>query len=169
MAAVPPALSRASGPQDLESQLSQIILAELANRSTVPVGTPGLPAPLEGPPAHTIVAARAWPWLPTLDHGHLAPHPYCGDCGGVKYVGSLRAIKFGGLVAMASALSKKIEASGRRVTEAQFRLIVKALEAEGAGDGFVMSREMQERALLRAICRYTGVDDATLRSYLRAP
>ena len=127
------------------------------------------PAQREPPAArHKMAPRTAWPWLPTLEHQHLAAHPYCAQCGGVKYTGSMRAAPLGGLVNQASRLRDLLRAQGRKVTEAQFRLIVKRLEALEADDTFLHSRRTQERLLLESFSTYTRIDPETLASYLRS-
>lgn len=140
---------------DLEA-LARAIVARVAAR-----------APWPEPQRHAVADRDTWPWLPTQEHTHLAPHPFCKDCGGVKYVGSTRALPMGGLTNLASRLARDLGAQGRKVTEAQIRLIMKRLHEAGASDGFVHSRATQERLLLETFRSYTGLDEGVLVSFLR--
>lgn len=117
---------------------------------------------------HTLAPASAWPWLPTVEHGHLAQHPYCENCGSVKYVGSSRPLRKGGIVNLASRLAERLAEEGRKVSEAQFRLIVRRLVALRADDGFLYSRQAQDRLVADAFATYTGLDRDVLASYLRS-
>lgn len=171
----PPALelvvpAEPPGADDPDAAIAQAILrAYLADEA--PRAGPAAPAPgadRKAGSSHVLAERRAWPWLPTLEHQHLAPHPYCEGCGGVKYVGSLRALPMGRLTELASRLRWVLTANGRKVSDAQLRLIVRRLEESGAYDGFVQSWPTQERLLLEAFAAYTGMDIATLATYLRS-
>jgi hypothetical protein len=146
--------------------LSEAILRALAGSGEA------LPAPIRlaapGDARHRVAHRHDWPWLPTQEHHHLALHPYCVECGAVKYVGSMKPRPMGGLVNTASRLADAIEAQGHRVTEAQMRLIVKRLQKEGAADQFLQSRGNQERILLDTFSKYTGLHPDTLATFLRS-
>lgn len=151
--------------------LARSILDHLASRPGQ-LAAPAAPAPVASEleavrPAHILAEHDRWPWLPTPDHGHLARHPFCEGCGGVRYMGSLRPMKLGALVNLAARLAERLRADGRTVTEAQFRLVMQRLTREHADDTFVISRPMQEHILLASFARCTGIDDGTLRSYFR--
>lgn len=162
--------------EDEYDVLAHAILAHLGARRPAPEAPFPDGAPAEGltesfeveRPAHVLADHDHWPWLPTPDHGHLAQHPYCEGCGGVRYLGSLRPLKMGALVNLATRLADRVRADGRKVTEAQFRLIMKQLTTDHADDTFVVSRPMQERILVASFSRCTGLDAATVQSYLRA-
>lgn len=125
--------------------------------------------PQRGPgPAHEHVVPPAllWPWLPKAGHGDLAKHPYCKVCGQVAVVGADRALKVGTLVNVLAALAKRVRKDGRRLTEAQRRLVLQHLQREGADDPFGLTREAQFRVLEEALARYAGFEKAYLEGVL---
>lgn len=143
-----------------DARLSRAILAHLRTQSAA--------LALVDAHEHALAARDAWPWLPTREHRHLAVHPYCASCGGVKYVGSLGALPLGGLINLAAALRTKLQAQGRKVSEAQMRLIFRRLREAQASDRFTHSRATQEALLLDAFSHFTRLEPAVLASYLRS-
>lgn len=152
-------LPEASPSDERDAEVAGAILAALAPAARGDGRPQGL---------HDTAARRDWPWLPTLEHGHLSPHPYCVHCGGVKYIGTLKAKPFGGLVNLAAALRGQMEAQGHKVSDAQLRLILRRLQSQRADDPYLLSRPAQERLVVEAFRVYTGLDEAALASYLRS-
>lgn len=124
---------------------------------------PAAPAPADDPPSdpgpdHAVAAPEHWPWLPKLDDGTLDKHPFCLECGAVQVVGRQRGVKLGALLNRLAYLDKRLRRTGRKLTEAQRRLVVKRLEAAGADDAFAMSRAAQDELLKESVVQVTGLD-----------
>lgn len=145
---------------DSDAAIARAVLAHLR--------AAGLRSALGSDHDHVLAPRDAWPWLPTQEHRHLAIHPYCAACGGVKYVGSTRALPLGGLANLAAHLRATLGRQGRKVTEAQMRLIMKRLQRAEASDTFTQGRATQERLLLQAFAAYTSLDETTLATYLHS-
>lgn len=118
-------------------------------------------------PRHTLAQRGDWPWLPTLDHGTLAPHPWCVECGRVAAVGSARALDLGGLLNLLGRLTERLRREGYKLTEAQRRLIVKRLEALEADDRFGLTREAQQRMVSEVVASHVRTQPAIVQSYVR--
>lgn len=114
---------------------------------------------------HRVAPRQDWPWLPVQERGTLAAHPYCERCGLVRLVGGQRALDLGGLANLIARLELRLR-EGRKVTEAQRRLIVKRLEAQDAVDGFGLSRRAQYGIVAEVVGRYTGLPEDVVLSYL---
>lgn len=117
---------------------------------------------------HRVPGAAHWPWLPTERTGTLSRHPYCADCGLVSSVGSDRALDLGGLANLLGRLGRALRDGGLKLTEAQRRLILKALQAEGADDRFGLSRTHQERLFAQSVAATLGVHQNVIHTYLRS-
>ncbi|MBI4394398.1 MAG: hypothetical protein HY556_11495 [Euryarchaeota archaeon] len=160
------------GPPDIgdavESQIAVEIIKRVEQRDAETVGAHRGVAALSSIPRHETAEPRSWPWLPTVDDNHLAPHPFCAHCGFVKYVGSYRALPLGGLVNLASALAERAREMGRTVTQTQMRLIIKRLQSGGANDTFTLSKPVQERLLIDAFAACTGLGKPWLENLLRS-
>jgi hypothetical protein len=164
----PPAEGLPELGEAAESAIALAIIKRVEQRDSETVGAHRTVAALKSIPRHETAEPRSWPWLPTVDDNHLAPHPYCSHCGFVKYVGSFRAVPLGGLVNMASALAERARQMGRTITQAQMRLIIKRLQSTGANDTFTLSKPVQERLLIDAFSNCTGLGKPWLENLLRS-
>ncbi len=124
----------------------------------------------EGPPVkrHKLAQRGDWPWLPTQGCGHLAPHPYCEDCGQVKAVGTGRAMDLGGLVNLLADLRRVLDREGLKLTAVQRRLILQALQEKEIDDPFGLSRDRQMEIVTQVASRYTGIHEQAMATYLRS-
>lgn len=100
------------------------------------------------------------------ERGTLAAHPYCERCGLVRLVGGQRALDLGGLANLIARLELRLRERGRKVTEAQRRLIAKCLEAQDAVDAFGLSRRAQYGIVAEVVGRYTSLPEDVVLSYL---
>lgn len=117
---------------------------------------------------HQNAPPRSWPWFPTQNHGHLEKHPWCRKCGQVAAVGGERALNYGGLVNELALIERRLAQGGRRLTEAQKRLILRHLRELNATDRYALTRTAQARLFYQTIERYTGLTPAVLESYIHA-
>lgn len=115
---------------------------------------------------HTLASPDEWPWLPARPGGPIFQHPYCKECGLVKAIGSHRPMKDGDLVNIVAALSDRFTATGRKVSQAQRRLIHRELETAEAGDAFAYTKEGQIALLVGIYSRYTGVPPEVVCSHM---
>lgn len=102
------------------------------------------------------------------DSSALAPHPYCDGCGLVRYVGSRRAMDLGGLANLLARLEIHLRRNGRKVTEAQRRLITRELATYSIDDTFALSRAGQLQIVAEVAARRLGLPTEVLASYLRS-
>jgi len=130
--------------------------------------TTGQAPPPPRPSLHQVENQAHWPWLPKDGVGVLAPHPYCRDCGLVKFVGAARALDGGGLSNLLAKLSRRLHDVGIRTTEAQRRLIMLRLLDRQADDAFGMSRAAQDRILAEIVGKHLAVPPDVVRSYLHS-
>lgn len=107
------------------------------------------------------------PWLPKLERGDLAPHPYCPECGEVEARGP-SGLDRGGLVNLISRLEDLLEREGHVVTEAQKRIILKRLTEAGADDGYGLTRKRQLTIVAQVAGTILGITETALMSYLRS-
>jgi hypothetical protein len=123
------------------------------------------------PPPHRVAPPHAWPWLPAQGGGSgtLAKHPYCEGCGVVRYIGSQRALNLGGLANLLARVEILLkQRTGRKVTEAQRRMIVLRLAALRADDAWAFSREGQRRLVAKVIGKQIGLEADVVESYLHS-
>ena len=125
-------------------------------------------AAAQGKVRHHVATPRAWPWLPTMGHGHLAKHPWCEACGAVAAVGGGRALDMGGIANLLARVEKRFRHHGIKLTEAQRRLVMKALHADNAGDAFGQPRDAQLHLIARTLARHVGLQADTVETYVRS-
>lgn len=135
------------------------VASESATHQGVFVGAPTLHV-------HRIAAPSTWPWLPTRKGGPMVQHPFCEVCGLIKAIGSERPLKQGGIVNLVAALSERFTATGRKVTEAQRRLINKKLTALQVEDTFAYTRASQLAVFVQVFGDYTGVPKDIVVSHM---
>lgn len=119
-------------------------------------------------PIHRLATPSRWPWLPAQRSGILARHPYCTDCGQVKFVGAGRALDVGGLANLLWRLARFLREIGLRLTEAQVRLILRQLTARELVDPFAISQDSQEAHLVALLTVCLGHPPEVVQSYLRS-
>lgn len=119
-------------------------------------------------PRHAIAERSAWVWLPVAHQGLAARHPWCRDCGEVKHVGSARALDIGGLTNLIARFERLLGEHGRRLTEAQRRLVVNRLRELQADDTFGLSRDAQMKILADTLARYLHLPTDVVGTYLRS-
>lgn len=117
---------------------------------------------------HHVAAVNAWPWLPTQRSGILIRHPYCTDCGLVKFVGASRGMDLGGITNLLGRLGRFLRRNAGRLTEAHQRLIVQGVRDRGLDDPFSLSREAQYGHLARLLSEILGHPPEVIESYLRS-
>ncbi len=121
-----------------------------------------------GCPVHSVAHRETWPWLPTSGKGVLAPHPWCEKCGVVKVVGAPSAMPIGSVVNLLSRLDRRLREEGRRITEAQMRLILRRVQSSGVVDTFSASRDAQMAVIEGAVSDVLRFQPTTVRAYLLA-
>jgi hypothetical protein len=108
---------------------------------------------------------RTWlPYEPRGDRKFLTLHPWCSDCGEVKYIGPDRGKGIGYYVNILSDIKKRKK---KAVTDVQMRLIVKELEGiHDFEDFYTMSLHSQERIFVDAVARYTNLREEFIEDFL---
>lgn len=116
---------------------------------------------------HAIADASHWPWLKTGPGGAVLKHPYCDHCGQIMAIGSDRPYDRGGLTNLIARLSDHMDRDGRRIIEAQRRLIHRKLNELQAGDPFAWTLAAQVHIVCEVVGHYTGSTHGTVLSYVR--
>lgn len=149
-------------------------MAELTEEPTAkpprpaPVPCTGLHAHAAGKIQHHVAEPRAWPWLPTTNHGHLAKHPYCRHCGKIANVNGERALDTGGIANLIARLDHRLRHDGIKLTETHKRLVMRRLHATGTDDAFGQQRDHQITTIATTIAMFVGLTPDTLESYVRS-
>ena len=117
---------------------------------------------------HHVAEPRAWPWMPTANHGHLAKHPYCKQCGKIANVGGERALDAGGIANLLARVDHRLRQHGIKLTEAHKRLVMRRLHQGATDDPFGQRRDHQITAIATTIATYVGLTPDTIESYVRS-
>lgn len=120
----------------------------------------------EGRHEHVLADPSSWPWFRVGEGDRVARHPWCRECGLVKGVSGGKPYDMGGLANLLALLVEELEHDGRRVIQAQRRLVTKRLAALEAGDPFAWSRSDQIALLVGLVAAVTGDRVETVHSYL---
>lgn len=115
---------------------------------------------------HVLADPASWPWFRVGAGDRVARHPWCRDCGLVKGVSGGKPYDMGGLANLLALLVEELEHDGRRVVQAQRRLVTKRLAALDAGDPFAWSRSDQIALLVGLVAAVTGDRVEVVHSYL---
>lgn len=118
---------------------------------------------------HTVAPVEDWPWLPTLATHSLAKHPYCEECGLVRVVGPESGLDKGALVNLIARLDRRLRDDGRKLVEAQRRLVLKEMESRGVVDGFATPLGAQIEHLTEIVADYCGWDERYVAEKLGMP
>ena len=116
---------------------------------------------------HAIADAATWPWLKTGPGGAVLRHPYCDRCGQIMAIGSDRPYDRGGLANLVARVSERMDHDGRRIIEAQRRLIHRRLDQLQAGDPFSWTLAGQVHLVCDVIGNHTGTTHGTVLSYVQ--
>ena len=108
---------------------------------------------------------RVWvDYVPMGDRRFLKPHPWCVECGEVKYIGPDRAKAMGYYVNILSDIKRRRK---KALTDVQTRLIVKELEGfEDFEDSYSMSRHNQEKIFVETVKRHTNLREEFIEDFL---
>lgn len=119
-------------------------------------------------PEHGTIHPDDRPWLPKLEKGDLAPHPYCPDCGEVKALGGQKGLDRGGLVNLIADLERLLEREGHTVTDVQKRLIFNRITDKGLDDAYGFTRKHQLSLVAEIAGEILGLPETVVMSYLRS-
>jgi hypothetical protein len=121
---------------------------------------------LIGEHAHETPHPSRWPYLERGDDKGMDRHPYCEDCGLVKYVGPDRPLPGGGLVNLLGRLKDRLEREGRTLADAQKRVILQRLRDRNVDDNWGQDRATQLAAFEEVVSEVTGVEESFVHGLL---
>lgn len=108
---------------------------------------------------------RVWlPYEAMGDSKFLRSHPWCVNCGEVKYIGPDRGKRIGYYQNILSDIKRRRK---KALADVQIRLIVKELEGvHDFEDSYTMSRHSQDRIFMDAVKRHTNLREEFIEEFL---